>query len=104
MVMDRLTYSNLSIWEDVLNKYAEDTVDYCTAASNSSQQVSDSRQPRVAGFLVPDEQKQLRPRLAGGSRAAQKVKRHIILSLCPTILVAHSLGGYSHRERWSRSP
>ena len=31
------------------------------------------------------------------------VKRQVILSLCPTILVAHSLGGYSHRERWSRS-
>ena len=24
-------------------------------------------------------------------------------SLCPTILVEHSLGGYSHRERWSRT-
>ena len=29
----------------------------------------------------------------------KKDNRQIILSLCPTILVAHSLGGYSHRER-----
>lgn len=29
---------NLSIWEDLLNKHGEDTVDYCTSTSNGSLQ------------------------------------------------------------------
>ena len=46
---------NLSIREDLLNQYVEDTVDYCTAASNSS--VQDALASSL--YLVKEKERQI---------------------------------------------